>query len=147
MVDIVDIGLAPTAMDAFAKSADTLAKSATTLVDATTENIPTLGNAALCADSICTAGRSGLCLYWTPNPVAKAFFGASCVCGIVGATSSGIALGSAFLGIPAAGALGTLSARGFNRLGKLAMHMGQASSGNITDATQIAELISNSTSS
>jgi len=138
MIDL-DIGLAPSAVD-------TLAKSATTLVDSTSESIPIFGNAALCADSLCTTARSGVSLYCTPSPLAKVFFCASCVCGIVGATSSGIALGTSVLGIPAAGVLGTLTARGFNRAGKFAMHMGNVTSGNITDATQITELISNSTS-
>ena len=43
---------------------------------------------------------------------------------------------TSFAGIPVAGWLGTLGARGFNRLGKYTLHMG-----NIT-ATDIAELMS-----
>ena len=56
--------LTPTAMDHFAESASTL-----------TDGVPVLGNAAICVDSLCTAGRAGINLYCAPNPVAKVFFG------------------------------------------------------------------------
>ncbi len=64
--------LAPSAVDALAESATDISK-----------NVPIVGNAAICADSLCTTGRAGVNFYYSPNPVAKAFFGASCVCGVV----------------------------------------------------------------
>lgn len=125
------MGLAPTAVDHFAESASTL-----------TDGVPVLGNAAICVDSLCTTGRAGINFYCSPNPVSKVFFGASCVCGLMGAASSGTALATSFAGIPVAGWLGSLGARGFNRLGKYTLHMGNVTSGNITNATDIAEFMS-----
>ena len=125
------MGLDPTAVDHFAESASTL-----------TDGVPVLGNAAICVDSLCTTGRAGINFYCSPNPVAKVFFGASCVCGVMGTTASGAALVTSFAGIPVAGWLGSLGARGFNRLGKYTLHMGNVTSGNITNATDIAELMS-----
>jgi hypothetical protein len=123
--------LAPTAVDHFAESASIL-----------TDGVPVLGNAAICVDSLCTTGRAGINFYCSPNPVAKVFFGASCMCGVMGAASSGTALVTSFVGIPITGWLGSLGARGFNRLGKYTLHMGSVTSGNITNATDIAELMS-----
>ena len=123
--------LAPTAMDHFAESASTI-----------TDGVPVLGNAAICVDSLCTTGRAGLNFYYSPNPVSKVFFGASCLCGVMGATSSGTALATSFAGIPIAGWLGSLGARGFNRLGKYTLYMGNITSGNLTNATDIAEMMS-----
>jgi hypothetical protein len=123
--------LAPTAVDYFAESASIL-----------TDGVPVLGNAAICVDSLCTTGRAGINFYCSPNPVAKVFFGASCMCGVMGAASSGTALVTSFVGIPITGWLGSLGARGFNRLGKYTLHMGNVTSGNITNATDIAELMS-----
>lgn len=125
------MGLAPTAMDHFAESASTI-----------TDGVPVFGNAAICVDSLCTTGRAGINFYCSPNPVSKVFFGASCLCGVMGAASSGIALGTSFAGIPMTGWIGSLGARGFNRLGKYTLHMGNVTSGNITNATDIAELMS-----
>lgn len=125
------MGLAPTAVDHFAESASTL-----------TDGVPVLGNAAICVDSLCTTGRAGINFYCSPNPVSKVFFGASCVCGLMGATSSGTALATSFAGIPVTGWLGSLGARGFNRLGKYTLHMGNVTSGNITNATDIAGFMS-----
>ena len=88
------MGLAPAAMDPFADSASTL-----------TDGVPVFGNAAICVDSLCTTGRAGINFYFSPNPVSKVFFGASCVCGLMGA-------------------------RRCNRLGKYALHMGNVTSGN-----------------
>lgn len=125
------MGLAPSAMDHVAES-----------VSSVTDGIPVLGNAAVCVDSLCTTGRSGINFYYSPNPLSKVFFGASCVCGVMGAVSSGTAIATSFTGIPVAGWLGSFGARGFNRLGKYALHMGNVTSGNITNATEIAELMS-----
>jgi len=125
------MGLAPTAVDHFAESVSTL-----------TDGVPVLGNAAICVDSLCTTGRAGINFYCSPNPVAKVFFGASCMCGVMGAASSGTALVTSFAGIPVAGWLGSLGARGFNRLGKYTLHMGNVTSGNITNATDIAGFMS-----
>jgi hypothetical protein len=129
------INLAPSAVDA-------LAESATEITTGITKNVPIIGNAAICADSVCTAGRAGMNFYCSPNPVAKVFFGASCLCGAIGAVSSGTALLTSFAGIPAAGWVGSFGARGFNRLGKYTLHMGNVTNGNITNATDISELMS-----
>jgi hypothetical protein len=125
------MGLAPTAMDHFAESASTI-----------TDGVPVFGNAAICVDSLCTTGRAGINFYCSPNPVSKVFFGASCLCGVMGAVSSGTALVTSFAGIPVTGWLGSLGSRGLNRLGKYTLHMGNVTSGNITNATDIAECMS-----
>ena len=129
------INVAPSAVDA-------LAESATEITSGISKNVPIVGNAAICADSLCTTGRAGINFYCSPNPVAKVFFGASCVCGVVGAASSATALVTSVAGIPVAGWLGSFGARGFNRLGKYSLHMGNVTSGNLTNATDIAELMS-----
>lgn len=121
---------------------DVLADSATEITTGISKNVPVIGNAAICADSICTTGRAGINFYCSPNPVAKVFFGASCVCGVLGAASSGTALITSFAGIPMAGWAGSFGARAFNRLGKYTLHMGNVTSGNITNVTQISELMS-----
>lgn len=125
------MNLAPSAMDHFAESASSL-----------TDGVPVLGNAAVCVDSLCTTGRAGINFYCSPSPLSKVFFGASCVCGVMGAASSGTALVTSFAGIPMAGWLGVFGARGFNRLGKYTLHMGNVTSGNITNVTEIAKLMS-----
>ena len=129
------INLAPSAVDA-------LAESVTEITSGISKNVPIVGNAAICADSLCTTGRAGINFYCSPNPIAKVFFGASCVCGVVGAASSATALVTSVAGIPVAGWLGSFGARGFNRLGKYSLHMGNVTSGNLTNATDIAELMS-----
>ena len=129
------INLAPSAVDA-------LAESATEITSGITKNVPVIGNAAICADSVCTAGRAGVNFYCSPNPVAKVFFGASCLCGAIGAASSGTALVTSFAGIPVAGWIGSFGARGFNRLGKYTLQMGNVTNGNIKNATEISELMS-----
>lgn len=129
------INLLPTATDA-------LAESATELTNGLSHNIPIIGNAALCTDSLCTTGRAGLNFYCSPNPVSKVFFATSCICGLIGAGSSGVALLSPVTGIPVLGWVGTFGARGFNRLGKYSLYMGNVTSGNITNATEIANLMS-----
>ncbi len=135
---MVNLTLNESVIDVISDSATTFAESATTI----TKNVPILGNAALCVDSLYTTGRAGINFYYSPNPVAKVFFGASCCCGVIGAASSGTALATSFAGIPVAGWLGSFGARGFNRLGKYTLHMGKVTSGNITNATSIAELMS-----
>jgi hypothetical protein len=131
------INLAPSALDA-------LAESVTELTSGISKNVPIIGNASICADSLCTTGRAGINFYCSPNLVAKVFFGASCLClcGIMGATSSGTALLTSFAGIPVVGWFGSFGARGFNRLGKYTLHMGNVTSGNITNATAISDLMS-----
>lgn len=79
------IKLAPSAVDA-------LAESATEITSGISKNVPIIGNAAICADSACTTGRAGINFYCSPNPVSKVFFGASCLCAVIGAVSSGTAL-------------------------------------------------------
>ena len=129
------INLAPSTVD-------TLAESVTEITSGISKNVPIIGNAAICADSVCTTGRAGINFYCSPNPVAKVFFGASCVCGVLGAASSGTALVTSFAGIPVAGWIGSFGARGFNRLGKYTLNMGNVTSGNVTNATDISELMS-----
>ena len=127
--------LAPSAVDAFAESATKITSGIST-------NVPIIGNAALCADSLCTTGRASINFCCSPNPVATVFFGASCICGVIGSTVSGTALATSFSGIPVAGWLGSFGARGFNRLGKYTLHMGNVTSGNITNSSQMADLMS-----
>ena len=127
--------LAPTAMD---HAAESISK----LTSKLTDGVPVLGNAAICADSLCTAGRAGINFYCSPNPISKVFFGASCLCGLLGAGTSGTALVTSAAGIPAAGWLGAFGARGFNRLGKYSLYMGNVTNGNITNTTDIADLMS-----
>lgn len=129
------INLAPTPLDLFAESATEITSGIST-------NVPIIGNAALCADSLCTTSRAGVNFYCSPNPLAKAFFGASCVFGVIGAAGSGTALATSVAGIPIAGWLGSFGARAFNRAGKYTLHMGNVTSGNITNATDIAEFMS-----
>ena len=129
------INLAPSALD-------TLAESVTDITSGISKNVPVVGNVAICADSLCTTGCAGLNFYYSANPIAKVFFGASCVCGVIGAASSGTALVTSFAGIPMAGWFGSFGARSFNRAGKYALHMGNVTSGNITNTTDISELMS-----
>jgi hypothetical protein len=125
------MALAPTAVDHFAESVSTL-----------TDGISVLGNAAICVYSLCTTDRAGINFDCSPNPVSKVFFGTSCLCGIVSAALSGTALATSFAGISVAGWLGSLGAKGFNHLGKYRLHMGNVTSGNIINVTEIAELMS-----
>lgn len=108
-----------------------------------TKNVPIIGNAAICTDSVCTTGHPGINFYCSPNPVSKAFFGASCLCGVLRAASSSTALVTSFAGIPVKGWVGSFGARAFNRLGKYTLHMGNLMSGNVTNITQIGELMLN----
>ena len=90
----------------------------------------------------CLSSRWNNVARWIYNFLPKNyFFGAICACGIVGATSSGVALVTSFAGLPVAGWLGSFGARGFNRLGKYAYHMGNVTSGNLTNTTAISDLM------
>ena len=104
------------------------------LIEAITEilnSIPTVGNAVICADGTCTAGCAAVNFYTTYNPISKACFAASCVCGTIGAAASGTALVSNYLGISHVGLAGTLGARTFNRVGKFTLHMGNLAKGQV----------------
>ena len=136
------VNLAPTAFDAFAESLTVLAESTAALTLSVSKNVPNNGNVAICGDCLCTTGRAGLSFYLSPNPIAKVFFGASCLCGVMGALSSGTALVTSFAGIPALGWVGSFGARGCNRVGKHALHMGNFTSGNITNTSAIVDFIS-----
>ena len=114
---LVIVNLAPSVFDAFAESA-------TEITSGISKNIPIVGNAAICTDSLCTTDCAGINFYCSSNPVAKVFFGTSCVCGIISAASAGTSLVTSFAGIPAAGGIGSFGARGFNCLGKYTLHMG-----------------------
>lgn len=114
------------------------------LIEAITEilnSIPTVGNAVICADGTCTAGCAAVNFYTTYNPISKACFAASCVCGTIGAAASGTALVSNYLGVPALGFLGSVGARTFNTLGKYTLHMGNVTNGQITNVTEITNLM------
>ena len=139
---MVNLTLNESVVDVIYESATTFAESATRITSGVSTNVPIIGNAALCMDSLCPTGRAGINFYYSPNPVAKVFFGASCCCGVIGAAASGTALATSFAGIPVAGWLGSFGARGFNRLGKYTLHMGNVTNGNITNPTSIAELMS-----
>ena len=106
-----------------------------------TDSVPVIGNVVILADSTCTAGRAAINFYCSPNLVSKVCFGASCLFGVAGAASSGVALATSFLGIPITGLLGSFGARAFNRLGKYTLHMGNVTNGNITNVTDIADLM------
>ena len=129
------INLAPPAFD-------TLTESATEITSGISKNVLIVGNAEICSDSLCTTGRAGVNFYCSPNPLPRIFFGASCLYGVLGAASSGTALVTSFVGIPLTGWIGSFGARGFNRLGKYTLRMGNVTNGNITNATDIAELMS-----
>ncbi len=107
---MVDFNLPPAAYDTLAEALTQYTFGISKLTDALTEsavgiskNVPMIGNAAICADSIYTAGRAGINFYCSPSPVAKVFFGASCVCGTLDGVSSGVALATSFARIPLAG--------------------------------------------
>jgi len=117
---------------------------ATALIESTTkvtDSVPVVGNVAILADSTCTAGRAAINFYCSPNPVSKVCFGASCLFGVAGAASSGTALATSFMGIPITGLVGSFGARAFNRLGKYTLHLGNVTNGNITNVTDIADLM------
>ena len=107
-----------------------------TTADGVLSQVPTLANSALLVDSVSTTGRAGMNFCCANNIVARTCFVTSCVCGTVGAVSSGTAIASSFFSIPAAGVVGTLGARAFNRLGKYVLTIG-----NFTNATEISDLI------
>nr|YP_009686101.1 hypothetical protein [Halamphora americana]QDR24928.1 hypothetical protein [Halamphora americana] len=98
--------------------------------------VPTLANSALLVDSTCTTGRAAMNFCCANNIVSRTCFVTSCICGTVGVVASGTAIATSFFGIPAAGAIGTLGARAFNRLGKYTLTLG-----NFTNANEISELI------
>lgn len=106
-----------------------------------TTGIPLIANVAILSDSTCRVGRAALNFYCSPNPISKVCFGASCLFGVAGAVSSGTALATSFLGIPLTGLVGSFGARTFNRLGKYTLHMGNVTSGKITNITEITNLM------
>ena len=125
------VSLAPTAMDNFAEAA-------TNLIE---ETAPGLGNVGVCVDSACTTGRAAINLISSPNPVSKAFFCASIVCGTAGTITSGASLIGHGFGIPFLGFAGAVSARGLNRLGKYTLTMGNVTSGNVTNVTDLVNVM------
>ena len=125
-----NFALAPTPFNSFMTTADGILSQ-----------VPTLANSALLVDSISTTGRAGMNFCYANNIVARTCFATSCICGTIGTASSGTAIASSAFGIPAAGVIGNLGARAFNRLGKYALTLGNFTNGNFTNATEIAELI------
>jgi len=79
---------------------DLFVNSATEITIDISKNVFIIGNATLCMDSVCITSRAVINFYYSPNPVAKAFFAASCLCGVIGATASGAALATSVSGIP-----------------------------------------------
>jgi hypothetical protein len=118
-----------------------LAESGLVITSGVSRNVPIIGNVGLCVDSLYTTGRAGINFYCSPSHVAKVFFGASCAFGVLGATASGEALVTSFVGIPLAGWIESFGARGLTGLGKYTLHMGNVTSGKITNITEIAELM------
>lgn len=77
------INLAPTTYE-------NLGLSAIKLVEKTIELanfVILIGKVAFCTDSVYTTGRAVINFYCSPNPIAKVFFGASSVFGVIGITS------------------------------------------------------------
>ena len=83
------MGLAPSPMNHFVDSASRLI-----------DGVPVFGNTSICVDSLCTRCRSSINFYCSPNPVSKLFFGASCLCGMMGAVPLDTALVTSFVGRP-----------------------------------------------
>ena len=111
-------------------------------VTSVAKNVLTLENLVLLTDSVRIMGRAVVNLYCSPNLVAKACFATSCVLGTTEALCSGFALISSCLAILLGGAVGAFGARASNRLGKYTLHMGNVTSDNRTNATEITKLIS-----
>lgn len=101
---LIDLDLAPTPLT-------TLIGSATAI----TEEVPVVGNVTICIDSLYTSGRAGVNFCCSPNKISQAFFLTSFALGIMGATSSDVTLVTSATGIPLAGWVGSLGARGCNR--------------------------------
>lgn len=93
---------------------DALAEWATGI----TKNVPVIGNLAICTDSLCTSGCVGINFYCSPKPISKIFFRASCC------------------------VFGVLGAHVFNRLSKYTLYMKNVMIGQVTNVTEIAELMS-----
>ena len=111
-------------------SMDHLADSISTITDVIAEETPVVGNIVICSDCLYTTSSAGIGFCCAPNPVSKVFFGTSCAFGVMGATSSGTALVTSFMGIPMAGWVGALGARSFHKLGKVSLRLGTTTSGN-----------------
>lgn len=133
--------LDPAAFDKLVETASDSISTVTDSISTVTGTGHSVGNAALCADSLCTSGRAAINFYATTSPLARTFFGASVVFGVMGAASSATALATSYSGLPATALLGAFGARGFNRVGKYAYHMGNVTSGNITNTTTISEIL------
>lgn len=99
------------------------------------EVFPDACNSALCFDSLYTSGRDTINFYCSPSPFSKVFFCSSFLFGIL------TAIVSAYTGIPVVGLIGTFGATCFNRLGKYTLQMGNITNGNITNATEIGNLM------
>ncbi len=84
-------------MDLFPTATTRVIESVTRITD----TVPVASNAIIFADSTCTASRAAINFYCSANPIAKVCFGASCLFRIAGSASSGIALATSFMGVPA----------------------------------------------
>ena len=65
-----------------------------------------------------------------------------CVLGATGAVCSRSALASGALGMTVFSAVEVFGARAFNCLGKYLLYIGNITNGNLTNTTQVAELLS-----
>lgn len=118
--------LAPAALDRFVESAIILI-----------DGVPVLGNTAICVDSLCTTGRASMNFYCSPNPLQKAL--SFLWCKLCKWSNGAVSLGTGRLVLSQMGSLG---AREFNCLGKYTLHLGNITSGNFTNSTDIAGLMS-----
>ena len=89
------------------------------------------GNALICVDSLRLSGRAGANMLSAPNTLSRVFFVASFTCGVISAGSSGVAIGTSYIGIPITGWIGSLGSRGFYKLGKVSLQAGKVTSGKI----------------
>ena len=110
-------------------------------ITGTVQQIPTLGNGMILADSVTTAGRAAINLPCANNWVSRTCFGASIICGGTATLCSGSALLNNYFGIPGLGVASCFAARGFNRLGKYSLKIGNFTNGNFTNVTDLTDFM------
>lgn len=57
-------------------------------------------NTAICVVNLYTTDRTGSNFCYSPNPVSKIFFSASCPCGVLDTEASGTAMVTSFADVP-----------------------------------------------
>lgn len=127
------------------ESAPTLANA---LFDATAhtltnvnEAVPPLGNTVLLGENLYMIFRAGTNCYLSYNPISKLLFASGCVCGVIGATSSGIALATSCMGLPTEALAATFSGRAFNRAGKYVISAAKFTNGSIVESLPVVDLV------